>query len=193
VPHPCRFQVFRVRVLHPGIANPHPFNAFYIRSSAIQKVIDTRYTFMLFSGVFADQNSRHPFSIPTISAACPTLPRHFPTSLNSFRINTYEIPRKCCNQRTYGKAKPFRCNTYKKQGGGVCYAHPTRMRILSDYRESKDSSPVPLLARSFHSLHQECFTTLLQSTASALFLKTAGCIPTIPILELSARTNGLQH
>jgi len=121
VPHPCRFQVFRVRVLHPGIVNPHPFNAFYIRSSAIQKVIDTRYTFMLFSRVFADQNSRHPFSIPTIAAACPTLPRHFPTSLNSFRINTYEIPRKCCNQRTYGKAKPFRCNTYKKQRGGGCY------------------------------------------------------------------------
>jgi len=38
------------------------------------------------------------------------------------------------------------------------------------------------LARSFHSLHKECFTTLLQSIASALFLKTAGCIPTIPIL-----------
>jgi hypothetical protein len=31
-----------------------------------------------------------------------------------------------------------------------------------------------LFARSLRSLHQECLTTLLQSTASALFFKTAG-------------------
>jgi len=61
-----------------------------------------------------------------------------------------------------------------------------RMRILSDHRESKDSSPAPLFALS---LHKERFTTLLESIASALFLKTAGCIPTIPIPELSAHTN----
>src|SRR6266481_5841432 len=75
----------------------------------------------------------------------------------------------------------------KTGGGGPRLAHPTRMRILSpptaeepthgsDHVE-KDASPVPLLARSFHSLHQECFTTLLQSTASPLFLKTAGVSP----------------
>jgi hypothetical protein len=34
-----------------------------------------------------------------------------------FICNTYESPRKCCKQKTYGVAKPFRCNTYKKQGG----------------------------------------------------------------------------
>src|SRR6266404_2371851 len=56
-------------------------------------------------------------------------------------------------------------------------AHPIRMRILSDHRESKDSSPASFLARSFHSLHQECFTTLLHPSASALFLKTAGVSP----------------
>jgi hypothetical protein len=64
--------------------------------------------------------------------------------------------------------------------------NPIRISVLSDRRESKDlSSPVSLLALSFRSLHKECFTTLLQSTASALFLKTAGCVPTIPILELA--------
>jgi len=42
-----------------------------------------------------------------------------------------------------------------------------------------------LLARSFRSLHQERFTTLLSSNGSTLFLKTAGCHPTIPILELA--------
>ena len=35
----------------------------------------------------------------------------------SFTCNTYSPPRKCCKQKTYGLAKPFRCNTYKKQGG----------------------------------------------------------------------------
>ena len=34
-----------------------------------------------------------------------------------FRCNTYGSPRKCCKQKTYGIAKLFRCNTYKKQGG----------------------------------------------------------------------------
>ncbi len=36
--------------------------------------------------------------------------------LKSFSCNTYESPRKCCKQKTYAKAKPFRCNTYTKQG-----------------------------------------------------------------------------
>ena len=103
----------------------------------------------------------------------------------SRRINTYETPRKCCIQRTYGITKFFRINTYKKHRGRGCYAHPTRMRILSDHRESKDSSPVPLFGRS---LHRERFTTLLESIASKLFPKTAGCMPTIPILELNARS-----
>src|SRR5712664_951123 len=39
--------------------------------------------------------------------------------LKSFVCITYGSPRKCCKQKTYGQAKSFRCNTYKKQGGGV--------------------------------------------------------------------------
>src|SRR5260370_13089260 len=38
--------------------------------------------------------------------------------LKSFICNTYGSPRKCCKQKTYAPAKPFRCNTYKKHGGG---------------------------------------------------------------------------
>jgi hypothetical protein len=37
---------------------------------------------------------------------------------NSFSCNTYGSPRKCCKQKTYGLAKSFRCNTYKKPGWG---------------------------------------------------------------------------
>jgi len=36
----------------------------------------------------------------------------------SFICNTYELPRKCCKQKTCRGANSFRCNTYKKQGGG---------------------------------------------------------------------------
>src|SRR6266478_7383098 len=115
---------------------------------------------MLFSQVFvyteprsANQNSRLPFSIPTTAAACPVRSRHFSASLSPFRINTYEIPHKCCNQRTYRIAKLFRINTYKKQGGrGVLWLtrNPIRISILlalsfegSDQRESKDLSSQP--------------------------------------------------
>src|SRR6266404_2889664 len=41
-----------------------------------------------------------------------------PYRLKSFSCNTYGFPRKCGKQKTYGTAKPFRCNTYKKHGGG---------------------------------------------------------------------------
>jgi len=40
----------------------------------------------------------------------------------SFSCNTYGLPRKCCKQKTYGRAKPFRCNTYKKPGGHLLQA-----------------------------------------------------------------------
>jgi len=40
-----------------------------------------------------------------------------PSSFKSFSCNTYGSPRKCCKQKTYSMAKPFKCNTYKKQGG----------------------------------------------------------------------------
>src|SRR5216684_3433726 len=39
-------------------------------------------------------------------------------NLSPFRINTSRPPRKCCKQKTYSLSKLFRCNTYKKHGGG---------------------------------------------------------------------------
>src|SRR6266850_3735118 len=72
---------------------------------------------MLFSHVFAQQNSRLPLSIPTTAATCPSLSRHFSASLSPFKINTYEIPHKCCIQRTYRITNLFRINTYKIHGG----------------------------------------------------------------------------
>jgi hypothetical protein len=65
----------------------------------------------------------------------------------------------------------FRENT----GGGVGPHIPSRAPSRSERH--------PLFAHSLRSLHQERFTTLLQSNGSALFLETAGCHLTIPILE----------
>jgi len=39
--------------------------------------------------------------------------------VKSFSCNTYALPHKCCKQKTYISAKPFRCNTYKKGGGSI--------------------------------------------------------------------------
>ncbi len=61
-----------------------------------------------------------PFNAPlALSLSChfPFSHFHFLPSLTPFRINTYEISRKCCKQRTYRIAKSFICNTYKKHGG----------------------------------------------------------------------------
>src|SRR5438552_2099410 len=52
-------------------------------------------------------------------------PRHSPSplyvpissSLSPSTATLMDPPRKCCRQKTYSKAKPFRCNTYKKPGG----------------------------------------------------------------------------
>src|SRR5216684_7457460 len=66
----------------------------------------------------------HPFAAEpgaSISLVTYVLTPLLPSRLfsKSFSCNTYESPRKCCKQKTYGPAKPFRCNTYKKHGGGV--------------------------------------------------------------------------
>src|SRR6266576_3995697 len=48
----------------------------------------------------------------------------------TIRTPSYRSPRKCCKQKTYGRAKPFRCNTYKKQGVGGPLSHCTSNSFL---------------------------------------------------------------
>ncbi len=65
-------------------------------------------------------HARPPGSPSNSSKVFPSLPLTFSPTVRlrkSFSRNTYRSPRKCCKQKTYGMAKPFRCNTYKKQGG----------------------------------------------------------------------------
>ena len=61
-------------------------------------------------------NSSKTFPSQTVTFS-PTPRRH-----NSFRCNTYGLPRKWCKQKTYGGAKSFKCNTYKKHGGGAPFS-----------------------------------------------------------------------
>jgi hypothetical protein len=80
---------------------------------------------------------------PNSSKIFPSLPVTFLATerpRKSFSCNTYGSPRKCCKQKTYSMAKPFRCNTYKKQGeeGGIFNHHPPDIDVWtfrpSDFR-----------------------------------------------------------
>jgi hypothetical protein len=112
----------------------------------------------------------------------------------SFRCNTYGSPRKCCKQKTYGLAKPFRCSTYKKHGGGGSLPFPTPSTFgRSNLRTLRGVSVLsPLLSGS---------CALLYTTASSQpfsyqslphsFGRDGGCIP-CPLGALSriCRTPG---
>src|SRR6266850_2072342 len=93
---------------------------------------------MLFSPVFVHPEPRRT-SLQTASPARFASPRLLQPSSSSpleaskfnacnlFRCNTYEPSRKCGKQKTYRKPKSFRCNTYKKHGGGgAVMANQTR-------------------------------------------------------------------
>src|SRR5260370_691848 len=89
-------------------------------------------------------------------------------SFKSFSCNTYGPPRKCCKQKTYGLSKPFRCNTYKKHGGGA-----VRERFLH-------STPSPI----FRTLFQVPYPA---TPLFATLTKTPGCGGMLPILECAIR------
>jgi hypothetical protein len=127
---------------------------------------------------------------PRIAKQIPCL------SANSF-LNRTPIPISHSHRLTIFRPAPLRAP--KSRRINTCKSL-SRQRILTSCRTidlrktegegallfGKISSPFSLLARSFHSLYKECFTTLLHSSASALFLKTAGCHPAIPILKLAS-------
>ena len=75
--------------------------------------------FLLYCSVFV---KLHPRRTKSLSYVVISLGPHFPFP-KSFSCNTYVAPGKCCKQKTYSLAKPFRCNTYKKHGGGGYSSH----------------------------------------------------------------------
>jgi len=91
------FGVWRLAAAFPPATHPQSI------SSSLNSAFSTAYALDL-SLSFNIQLSTFSFQ-----------PSHFSKSFSS---NTYRPPRKCCRQRTYTLVKPFRCNTYKKHGGG---------------------------------------------------------------------------
>jgi hypothetical protein len=50
-----------------------------------------------------------------------------------FNCNTYGPPRKCCKQKAYCLAKPFKCTTYAKHGEGATYCYLENPRCRNGY------------------------------------------------------------
>src|SRR5258708_35319978 len=72
-----------------------------------------------FLGLAPNSHSPSPVLLPTDHSplTCPDpVGVPFRHCIKSFTCNIYGSPRKCCKQKTYATAKPFRC-TYKKQEG----------------------------------------------------------------------------
>src|SRR6266852_5123635 len=92
------------------------------------------------------------FLIFLLTDHCPLITAHY--RFKSFNCNTYGPPRKCCKQKTYCMANSFRCNTYKKVGGGTsfkteAYLASACLRIRSLPRYLLTSLPrATLLARA---------------------------------------------
>ena len=97
----------------------------------------------------------------------------------------------CSNVPTFQRSDPSDVPTFRRSDvltAVLCFhsltkcplPQPLSLHTLTNARGC--GGLLVISRRSFRSLHQECFTTLSQSSASKLFLKTAGCHPTIPIL-----------
>ena len=67
-----------------------------------------------------------PLIPPRSSRPSPFPSRQHFAPHKSFNCNTYESPRKCCKQKTYNRAKLFRCNLRKTGGGPVMINQPFR-------------------------------------------------------------------
>jgi hypothetical protein len=90
------------------------------------------------------------FLVFLLTDHCPLITAH--SCFKSLRCNTYEPPRKCCKQKTYAPANPFRCNTYKKQGGpslrrsGICLPSPILELIPSPSPSPSKPARTPVLS-----------------------------------------------
>ena len=99
-----------------------------------------------------------------------------------------ESPCKCCKQKSYGRAKSFRCNTYKKQGVGGP-ALRIRQGCASCVRQRRRSRRILLQPHSFALQCTKSASQFLYSQAVPhSFSKLPGCHPTIPNLGIVRRT-----
>ncbi len=135
--------------------NSPPFNIFPRRSNAIQKVIDTQYTFMLFSRVFANRN------LPRFTSLAPAAlrPRHIPPRYEKTTTATPLVP---ANYKCPPGANPFLAHPYKCPGGmGVSALIP---KVLLELLRKIVGHHLPIatfFALSFHAFaHSFIFRSL---------------------------------
>lgn len=132
-----------------GQHNPIPTHVVLTsKSHGITSFTDPHPPTLLKSYRFKNGGGGPYFRRPLLSyASCP----------KSFSCNTYPLPRKCCKQKTYVRAKLFRCNTYKKPGG-TSFKPNVFLPHASSHRETRHS-PLPA--------HAEILLTLLPSMSCA--------------------------
>jgi hypothetical protein len=152
---------------------------------------------MLVSSVFIEahprplRNPSHSSKVFSSQAATfwPTLCHH-----KSFSCNTYGPPRKCCKQKTYNKAKLFRCNTYKKHGVPIPQAKGFLSPFVPGLRSLLHNDSGTILFQSvgcalfcafLHFFASIENSTFFFSSDSALFAQKPGMRGILPILELA--------
>jgi len=125
-----------IPVEDPGLVGTRPVRALCKPGLALRHFPDS---FALY--LFADPHPLNPVSIfcKNEHPAGMRVPndyresRDLSSSCNFFSCNIYGSVRKRCKQRTYGSAKTFRCNIYKKHGEGV--------RVMVNQLSGEDSCP----------------------------------------------------
>ena len=105
--------------------------------------------------------------------------RQLSAPVTSLAATLMNLPASVANKRLAAGLTSLDATLTKKRGGGPC----------SEVRACQRCN-APFI-HSFRSLRKECFTTPFDSQGSTLFLKTAGCTPTLPFLELPARLSPL--
>jgi len=138
-------------------SDPRPVSSFPFRRVAFILEPSNLQTFQPSNRVSLAPHPRPPGSPSSPVKAFPSQTVPFSPAVRhhkSFSCNTYESPRKCCKQKTYSLAKPFRCNTYKKhRGGGILpiLACPERCRRVYSERFVRRVHPERYVRRELHS------------------------------------------
>jgi hypothetical protein len=158
-----------------------------------------------------EADPRRPPATPLESTPIGMLQVLILNNLNLFRINTFSgLPRfaqfwcsaspldatlasalACVANKGFREIVSPLNATLTENRGGVARLWLTSSRPVSPIRSSNIRTRRCFSSHFIHScrsLHKECLRTLVKSEASALSLKTAGCTPTIPNLELAPFT-----
>src|SRR6266851_3481050 len=101
--------------------------------------------------------------------------RQLSAPVTSLAATLMNLPASVANKRLAAGLTSLDATLTKKRGGGPCSEVRACQRCNAPF------------VHSFRSLRKECFTTPFDSQGSTLFLKTAGCTPTLPFLELPTR------